>query len=361
MKISISSYYKKGRDAFIEHGVQVFLGRLFMFLLAKCRMIVSSNQLDSQKWESLRGAQVGKTLYILGNGPSLNLTPLYLLKDEHTFCCNSFHLMYERLSWRPNYYIVTDNLVVQDLADEFPAILSEVGKAFFPYIHPSNTSFYKYLPSSDVIYWLDATHAGFSRSLPKCGINNTVLNAAIQVGAHMGYKKICMLGVDLTYDDQPVRKVNRRDWTSTADDPNHFDDRYFGAGKRFHDPQPLKMLKQFEEAKRFFGADIDLVNCGVGGRLDVYRRQDLAETLGLDDESFLDAFLHEIGIDVHRDVISEFATNDAEDLELCDGALLRKIHDAGKIKEYLKDYEVKGPYRDIFLLSRRKLSGQALA
>ena len=56
--------------------------------------------------------------------------------------------------------------------------------------------------------------------------------------------------------------------TSTEDDENHFDPRYFGKGKRWHLPETERMQQAFDEAyKQLKLKNIKLYNAGVDSLL----------------------------------------------------------------------------------------------
>jgi hypothetical protein len=348
------TYVRKGRESFQHHDFRVFISRVVLFLIAKVRIKILSNNLRLNKWAEIKNCKKGETLFLIGNGPSLNVTSLFLLKNQDTFCFNGFNLMLDRLSWAPTYYMVTDDLVAQDLQHEIPITIAAVDKAFFPYIHPSNVSFYKFIDESDKVYWLNATQPGFSRNLPSCGINNTVVNAAIQVGVHMGYSKIVFVGVDLSYAAMPVDKINKRNWVSKADDPNHFDARYFNAGKKFHDPQPLMMREKFIEARQKYASDVKFVNCGVGGNLDVFPREDLHSFLGVDHGKYVDLFIEEIGGVIAREFFDDFFNSDLEEISVGEEGKLIKISDANIVKKLLFKNVIKGPIYNIFYVTSVK-------
>ena len=82
-------------------------------------------------------------VFLIGNGPSLNKTPLYLIKDEYIMCFIRFHLMYERLNWRPIFYTIVDNLLLKDVANEFHKIEPHSKYIFLPKIHPVGDKVFK--------------------------------------------------------------------------------------------------------------------------------------------------------------------------------------------------------------------------
>ena len=106
-----------------------------------------------------------KRVFLIGNGPSLNKTPLHLLENEITFCMNRFNLMFERLSWKPNMYGVSDDVVILDMLDEITNIKKDVEYFFLPDIHPSSPISINYkniIKDHKKIYWFHPDQIGFS-------------------------------------------------------------------------------------------------------------------------------------------------------------------------------------------------------
>jgi hypothetical protein len=52
-----------------------------------------------------KNAHDGERVFLLGNGPSLEITPLHLLEEEITMAMNCIDLIYDETDWRPNYYL----------------------------------------------------------------------------------------------------------------------------------------------------------------------------------------------------------------------------------------------------------------
>ena len=63
---------------------------------------------DAAKLGEVRDRHLGERVFLLGNGPSLNKLPLEKLADEYTFGVNRIGLLFDRVSWRPSYWTVTD-------------------------------------------------------------------------------------------------------------------------------------------------------------------------------------------------------------------------------------------------------------
>jgi hypothetical protein len=266
---------REGFASIQNDGVWVLLQRIKNYSMVKIkRIIFKKNRKNERKWELIKNQYKGNRIFIIGNGPSLNQTPLYYLKNEFTMCFNRFGLMLERLNWHPDFYVVTDDLVIKDTSAEINSTMLPIVKmAFFPDIHPSNVDFTSYINHLDNIFWLHVDNPDFSDNLPSCGINKTVVNAGIQIAVHLGFSEIYLIGVDMTFKNYKVKKCNQRIWQSTEDDPNHFDPRYFGKGRKYHNPTVNEMLKRFEQAHVFLkNRNIKIYNAGYEGRLEVFPR-----------------------------------------------------------------------------------------
>ena len=59
-----------------------------------------------------------KSVFVVGNGPSLNQHEMDELVDIPSFAANAIYLIFERTSWRPNYYSCVDTVVLPDRKEE---------------------------------------------------------------------------------------------------------------------------------------------------------------------------------------------------------------------------------------------------
>ena len=267
-----------------QYGLKVFFFRFYNYFIFKIKRYISPKDIHNlEKFQAIKDKYAGKRIFIIGNGPSLNQLPLYLLKDEYTMCFNRFSLMEERINWFPTFYAVTDDLVLKDQAEELnERIIPRVSNAFFPDIHPSNLSVKRIIKQRDNVLWLYVDKPNFSDNLPQCGINKTVVNAGIQIAAYLGFKEIYLIGVDMTFGDQQIKKISSRNWQAVGDDPNHFDPRYFGCGRSYHNPGVTEMLQRFEACRDYFSKrGVRIYNAGYGGKLDIFPRIKFEEALDI--------------------------------------------------------------------------------
>jgi hypothetical protein len=109
-----------------------------------------------------------------------------------------------------------------------------------------------------------------------CGQSVTIIN--LQLAYWMGFSKVLLVGMDFSYQIPADAKVDGNIIVSQSDDPNHFDPRYFGAGKTWKDPKLSRVLQNYRLAKEVFEADgRQILNCTVGGALELFERSTLDE------------------------------------------------------------------------------------
>ena len=166
----MKSYFKKSSNILKNDGIGVLLRRLVRYSAVRFkRVFLRKYRQADPRWSSLKGKFEGQRIFVVGNGPSLNETELYLLKNEYTMCFNRINLLLERLRWKPNFFVMTDDLLVKDNAEEVVNdIIPNVDFAFFPDIHPSNVSFKNRIGEHQNVYYLNTDKPKFSVDLPKC-------------------------------------------------------------------------------------------------------------------------------------------------------------------------------------------------
>jgi FkbM family methyltransferase len=244
-------------------------------------------QHDLDRLASLQNKYAGERIFVMGNGPSLNRTPLHLLESEFTFGVNRIYLLYDRINWKPSFYTSLDWRVVPDNAREINGL---TGSTFF-----FEERFRGLLREGpDVFYY---AHEGskkpapgqpaFSYDVSSGGTRGagSVVGTAIQLAFFMGFDPIYLIGCDLGYRIKETVQQEGEDrfgtgvrvnLTSTRDDdPNHFDPSYFGKGAEWHDPNVTRMIEGHEECRKGIAAQgRRIFNATVGGELDVYERVD---------------------------------------------------------------------------------------
>ena len=208
--------------------------------------------------------------FIIGNGPSLNLTNLGALNQFYSFGLNKIFLMFERSPFRPTYHVAINSLVIEQSAHEledyaFPSFVSYAsGKSL--------------VEASERLFFIHTAHTyAFSADATEAVIEgNTVTYAAMQLAYFMGFDRVFLIGVDHSFSasGKPHEKQKMGET-----DPNHFDPRYF-ANQDWHLPDLEGSAAFYRLAKDAFEADGRMIyDATIGGKLDVFPKLDFEEAL----------------------------------------------------------------------------------
>lgn len=244
-----------------------------------------SRELERRHRVALRALKMRRELercFIIGNGPSLNVTDLDKLKHEATFATNAFFLKMQDLGWTPTYYVVEDRLVAEDRAQPINELKgpTKLFPANLRYVLEPNaeTIFFDHRPRPSFPDGFD-----FSFEADQCTYaGGTVTFTCMQLAAYLGYKEIILVGVDADYAIPADAKISGdgrvKQIDMPSDDPNHFHPDYFGKGKRWHQPNVDIMLKAYEKAQRACSErGVKILNATKGGKLEVFPRVEYDE------------------------------------------------------------------------------------
>ena len=224
--------------------------------------------------------------FIIGNGPSLNDTPLELLDGEVTYAVNAIHMMYDRTEWRPTNLVIGDldrahMSWINDLRYE-PWFVDDRVDRFLEIIDSNDCQIHirgayqewseKLLGKRDNIsYFSVCTHhsRGITNTIadkaPKswhfpqvCRWGGTV-TMAIQLAMQAEHKPLYVVGCDLGYEPGTH---------------NHFDDDYYEA---IDDDKAFNLNAVIANAHALANSQWEIYNAGVGGTLEAYKRVELGE------------------------------------------------------------------------------------
>jgi len=226
---------------------------------------------SAERIEALRASRLSDTCVIVGNGPSLNDTDLSLLDGTDVFVSNFAHLK-EDLFSRATYLSVVNNLV----AEQGAAVFNETDSLtmFAPWWLS-----YCLAPSDHMLFMPSVGHAEFSTDLmANVSWRHTVSFFSMQLAYGLGFRRVALIGFDHSYR-QDVKYVEGETIDQAGDDHNHFSADYFKA-KQWHAADVDNMEAMYVLAHEAFKADgREIVNCTVGGHLELFPRADLATYL----------------------------------------------------------------------------------
>lgn len=238
----------------------------------------------ARRLRSLKDQYRGQRCFIMGNGPSLNRMDLSLLAGEHVWASNRAYLLFDRISWRPDFYIAVDRRVVPDNAEELNRLAEALPATRFFY--PSHYRLANILQARPNVYWYYETWQDPRRLLDgmfsldaarQVRSVSTVSIAALQLAVYFGFDPIYLIGCDTSYTIPANVKFEDEDKkmivSQANDDPNHFTPAYFGAGKKWHDPNVKAMIFHYEQAERALRPlGTRVYNATAGGNLEVFER-----------------------------------------------------------------------------------------
>jgi hypothetical protein len=225
---------------------------------------------------SLKNRYRGERIFLIGNAPSLNRLPLEKLKSEFTFGVNRIYLLFDRISWRPTFYTVLDWRVGPDIASDVNAL---DGMTFL-----LDWRYHGLLRGGPDTYWFSTGSKEFSYdATERLYGGGTVMVATLQLAYYMGFNPIYLIGVDASYtvpktviqtgEDRFGTGIKSELTSTRDDDPNHFDPRYFGAGRRWHDPNVQGMIEGFTTSRDALAEKgVKVYNATAGGALEVFER-----------------------------------------------------------------------------------------
>lgn len=231
------------------------------------RLLVQSRPRLSQFTATLRGDMA----ILVGNGPSLNHTDLSLL-DGHDVYISNYAIKHPVLSQAARGVAVTNYFVAEQAPEDFFAL---------PQWRVLPVGLSHVFGDDGRTIWLNALGGPlfFSRT-PQTHIawHATVSFFWMQFLLAVGYKKLLLIGVDNSYQ-QPKSMREGTLIQQIGDDQNHFDATYF-KGKVWQAADTDHMAQTYALAKSAFEqAGSEIVNCTVGGALEVFRRSTLETEL----------------------------------------------------------------------------------
>jgi hypothetical protein len=203
----------------------------------------------------------GERCFIIGNGPSLKRTNLSHLKNEVTIGLNRIYLLFDELGFSTSYYVSVNKLVIKQFASDIEAL------PMAKFINWSARDTIEY--TSNMIFLHSRPGPAFYQNLVE-GVweGATVTYVAMQIAYYLGFDTVVLIGVDHSFatKGKPHSTV-----TSQGDDPNHFDDRYFGKGVTWQLPDLEMSEVAYRIAKyQFESKGRKIIDATVGGKLDVF-------------------------------------------------------------------------------------------
>jgi glycosyltransferase involved in cell wall biosynthesis len=238
------------------------------------RAAILADNLDLQlRLGPLVGAGRGRTVVILGNGPSLNEVDPHDLTGVTTIGSNFIHLFDPESGFLPSIVTCSNLLVVEQGVDTFRALDTAV-------LLPSYAR--GVVGDDHRVLLANVNHdTGFSADVVDgASTYSTVTYVNLQLAATLGFDRIVLTGFDHNYQ-QPDAGSHGSVIEQDDDDVNHFSSEYF-KGKSWQKADADEMAKVYVKAKINL-PDTTILNATVGGHLEVFPRATLADAVPADE------------------------------------------------------------------------------
>ncbi|MGL4706944.1 MAG: 6-hydroxymethylpterin diphosphokinase MptE-like protein [Aeromonas veronii] len=219
-----------------------------------------------------------KDVFIIGNGPSLKVSDLELIRGKTTIACNKIFLCFDETTWRPEHYLVEDPLDIFEYLHDFKKYALK--NVYAPGDCLRYTRF-----NRDITYYntnksnVPFDEVGFEEN-PIVGFfkGESVVYAMVQLAVFIGAKRVFLLGFDHNYKFPPKTKDNL--YKISEGEQNHFHENYRKAGDIWAEPRIENITKQFILLKSHLEVrGIEIFNATRGGKLDVFKRVSLEDVI----------------------------------------------------------------------------------
>ena len=206
---------------------------------------------------------------IVGNGPSLKVTPLARIKML-SIGMNKINLLFDKTSWRPDLIVCVNGLVIRQNRGFF-------NSTNIPLILPVKALYIGIKRRPNIIFLKTSNSNNFQDNIidKGLGIGSTVTYTCLQVAAFLKVKSVNIVGVDHYYEFKDKKSF----LFNQGDDPNHFDPNYFkncvwGA------PDLVGSERAYLMAKEYFDRNnIDVIDYTIDGKLRVFKKRDIKEII----------------------------------------------------------------------------------
>lgn len=229
---------------------------------------------DTSAIEALRDRFKGKPLLVVGNGPSLNNTPLDAFADSHSIGMNKIDMIFPRTTWRPDLVVCCNNLVIHQHWKTWrelgiPTFLAWKGRHLIPRAGRKSFAFFDATTDHDFSY----------DPVAGVAIGATVTYVALQLAFYTGADPVVIVGVDHSFAAPNALGTYVK---MTTHDSNHFDPNYFPKGSYWGLPDLVVSELNYRAARDAFeGAGRRVLDATVGGKLDIFPKISMDEALSI--------------------------------------------------------------------------------
>lgn len=163
-------------------------------------------------FEIFKGAYKGKRCFVIGLGPSLQVSDLDKLKGEVCFASNSIFQLYDQTEWRPTFFCAGDPRFSEEVGERIFDIVGQAEYAILGLAHIENYNA-EVCGKDNVYFYKTIVGTGFDsinkerRRYPEkfnladeLDSVGTITYEMIEMALYMGFSEIYLLGVDNRYN-----------------------------------------------------------------------------------------------------------------------------------------------------------------
>lgn len=206
---------------------------------------------------------------IVGNGPSINNTPLDKI-NMLSIGMNKINMLFDRTEWRPDLIVCVNGLVINQNSDFFNA--TEI-----PLVLPVKALYLGIKRRPNIIFVKISNSTNFQENIKESvGGGCTVTYTCLQIAAFAKTKSISIVGVDHYFKFQGESHQIK---VLEGDDDNHFDPNYF-KDKLWGLPDLDGSEKAYLLAKNYFESkNISITDYTVNGKLLIFAKGNIEDLI----------------------------------------------------------------------------------
>lgn len=282
VRIILGRVYKKHRWIRIVWALAHFPAHILQVIKRRLSYLVWQRKYAVQEGDDLsyfKDKFKGRRCFIIGNGPSLTLEDLELLKKEICFSFNAIVNLLHKTEWRPTFYVTGSPNLYGDKLEKY---VSEIPYYLIFYNDVGNTS--EYLRERDNVYFYRRNvfssyeailqSAGMYKDrydmTKELGYSGTNAFCAINMAFYMGFKEIVLIGVDNIYGNEKYyfqNILNDKEQTNKGSNYiGNFDGKVYDEGWVYLERVSPKL-------------GVKIINATRGGTLEAFERKKLEEVL----------------------------------------------------------------------------------
>ncbi len=216
----------------------------------------------NNNWDILK-QYANKSVVVVGNGPSLNKTPLDKIGDSFvSIGMNKINLIYENTSWRPEIITCVNGFVINQNKDYF-------NKTERVLILPIRALYLGIKPRKNILFVNLKDQEKVESNIEKVVSSGcTVTFTALQIAAYLNPQSVNIVGVDHSFVVKKGPQVQKFE----GDDVNHFHKDYF-KGRYWGLPDLEGSEKLYYITRQYFESrNIPITDYTVDGKLEIFEK-----------------------------------------------------------------------------------------